>query len=113
MTTKIRQQNGISILEPNGKIMGPAASELWDVISPQIESSDTPRILINFENVNRVDSSGLGALMIARAAVARKKGRVGVINVSKHISNLIVLSRLTSLFERFDNEDAAVSALSA
>ena len=113
MTTKIRQQNGISILEPNGKIMGPAASELWDVISPQIESSDTPRILINFENVNRVDSSGLGALMIARAAIARKKGRVGVINVSKHISNLIVLSRLTSLFERFDNEDAAVSSLSA
>ena len=93
--------------------MGPTASELWDVISPQIESSDTPRILINFENVNRVDSSGLGALMIARAAVARKKGRVGVINVSKHISNLVVLSRLASLFERFDNEDAAVSALSA
>ncbi len=113
MTTKIRQQNGISILEPSGKIMGPTASELWDVISPQIESSDTPRILINFENVNRVDSSGLGALMIARAAVARKKGRVGVINVSKHISNLVVLSRLASLFERFDNEDAAVSALSA
>ena len=113
MTTQIRQQNGISILEPNGKIMGPAASELWDVISPQIESSDTPRILINFENVNRVDSSGLGALMIARAAIARKKGRVGVINVSKHISNLVVLSKLATLFERFDNEDAAVSALSA
>ncbi len=113
MTTQIRQQNGISILEPSGKIMGTAASELWDVISPQIQASDTPRILINFENVNRVDSSGLGALMIARAAIARKKGRVGVINVSKHISNLIVLSRLASLFERFDSEDAAVSALSA
>ena len=51
--------------------------------------------------------------MIARAAVARKKGRVGVINVSKHINNLIVLSRLASLFERFDSEEAAVSALSA
>ena len=113
MTTKIRQQNGIAILEPNGKIIGPAASELWDVISPEIAASDTPRILINFENVNRVDSSGLGALMIARAAVARKKGRVAVINVSKHINNLIVLSRLASLFERYDSEAAAVSALSA
>lgn len=113
MITKIRQENGIAILEPNGKIMGPAASELWDAISPQIAASDTPRILINFEHVNRVDSSGLGALMIARAAVAHKKGRVGVINVSKQINNLIVLSRLASLFERFDNEAAAVSALSA
>ena len=113
MTTKIRQQNGISILEPNGKIMGTAASELWDVISPEIAASDTPRILINFEHVHKIDSSGLGALMIARAAIARKKGRVGVINVSKQISNLIVLSRLASLFERYDTEDAAVSALAA
>lgn len=113
MTTKIRQENGIAILEPNGKIMGPAASELWDAISPHIADSNTPRILINFKNVNRVDSSGLGALMIARAVIARKNGRIGVINVSKQINNLIVLSRLASLFERFDSEDAAVSALAA
>ena len=113
MTTKIRQQNGIAIVEPNGKIMGPAASELWDVISPEIEGSEAPRILINFEHVNKIDSSGLGALMVARAAIARKKGRVGVINISKQISNLIVLSRLASLFERYDTEDAAVSALAA
>ena len=113
MTTKIRQQNGIAIVEPNGKIMGPAASELWNVILPEIEGSDAPRILINFEHVNKIDSSGLGALMVARAAIARKKGRVGVINVSKQISNLIVLSRLASLFERYDTEAAAVSALAA
>ncbi len=113
MITKIREQNGIAIVEPSGKIIGTSASELWDAISPQIKASDTPRILINFEHVNRVDSSGLGALMIARAAIARKKGRVGVINVSKHINNLIVLSRLASLFERFDSEDAAISALAA
>ena len=113
MTTKIRQQNGIAIVEPNGKIMVPAASELWNVILPEIEGSDAPRILINFEHVNKIDSSGLGALMVARAAIARKKGRVGVINASKQISNLIVLSRLASLFERYDTEAAAVSALAA
>ena len=50
--------------------------------------------------------------MGARAAVARKKGRVGVINVSKQINSLIILSRLVSLFERFDSETAAVSGLS-
>jgi len=113
MSTKIRQQNGITILEPQGKIIGPSASELREAISPQVETSDTPRILINFEHVNKVDSTGLGVMMKARAVVARKKGRVGVINVSKHIGNLIVMSRLVSLFERFDTEAAAVSRLSA
>ena len=112
MNTKIRQQNGITILEPNGKIIGSSASELWETISPQIETSDTPRILINFEHVNRVDSTGLGVLMGARAAVAQKKGRVGIVNISKHINSLIILSRLVSLFERFDSEAAAVSGLS-
>jgi anti-anti-sigma factor len=113
MTTHIRQLDGITILEPNGKIVGSSASELRKTISPQIEAYDEPRILINFKRVNTIDGSGLNALMEARALTARKKGRIGVVHVSKHIKNLIALSRLASLFERFDSEDAAVLALSA
>ena len=112
MTTKIRQQDGIAILEPSGKIMGPSVSELREAISPQIAASDTPRILINFERVNKIDSAGLGALMGARVAATRKKGRIGVINVGKQIRNLIILNRLVNLFEHFDSEAAAVSGLS-
>ena len=112
MITKVRQENGITILEPNGKIMGSAVSEFRAAISPQLEVADAPRILINFENVNKIDSTGLGALMGVRAITARKKGRIGVINVSKQIKNLIVLSRLVRVFEHYDNESAAVSALS-
>ena len=113
MATQIRHQDGIVILEPNGKIVGPAVSELREAIAPQIEASDTPRILINFEHVNMIDSSGLGALMEASALAHRKKGRIGIVHVGRHIKNLIILSRLIKLFERFDSEDAAISALSA
>ena len=73
MTTQIRQQNGISILEPNGKIVGHSVSELREVILPQIVASDAPRILINFENVNMIDSSGLGTLMEAPRGCNAKK----------------------------------------
>ena len=113
MATQIRQQDGITILEPSGKIVGSSASELRKTISPQIEASDEPRVLINFEHVNRIDSSGLSALIEARVAATRKKGRIGIVNVGKHIKNLVALNRLISLFECFDSEDAAVSALSA
>ena len=113
MATQIRKQNGITILEPNGKIAGSSVSKLRAAISPQITFSDEPRILINFERVNRIDSSGLSALMEARIAAAGKQGRIGVINVGKHIKNLVALNWLVNLFEHFDSEDAAVSALSA
>ena len=113
MTTQIRQQNGIAILEPSGKLVGSSVSELREALAPQLETLDAPRILINFEHVNKIDSSGLIALMEARAAAVRKQGRIGVIHVGKHIKDLVVLSRIVSLFEHFDNEDAAVSALAA
>lgn len=92
---------------------GRSVSDLRKVILPQIEASDTPRILINFGQVNRIDNSGLGTLMEAYVAASRKQGRVGVINVGRHIKNLIVLNRVVNLFERFDSEDAAVAGLSA
>ncbi len=113
MTTQIRQQNGISIVEPTGKIVGNSVTALREVILPEIEASDTPRILINFEKVNMIDSSGLGTLMEARAVATRKKGRIGAIHVGRNIKNLVVLSRVVSLFEHFDDEAAAISALSA
>lgn len=113
MTTQIRKHNGITILEPNGKIAGSSVSKLREAISPQITFSDSPRILINFEHVNRIDSSGLSALMEARVAAAGKKGRIGVINIGKQIKNLVALNWLVNVFEHFESEDAAVLALSA
>lgn len=112
MATTIRQRDNVTILEPSGRMVGPAVAEFRQTILPDIEASETPRILINFEDVNMMDSSGLGALMEARTIVSRKEGRIGVINVGKQIKNLIVLSRIVSLFEHYDNEDEAVSALS-
>ena len=44
--------------------------------------------------------------------VKQKNGRMGVIHVGKHIKNLLVLSRLMSLFEHFDTETEATAALS-
>ncbi len=110
MTTTIRLRGGVVILEPNGKIIGTAVSELREKLAAQLEASDAACILINFEHVNQMDSSGLGMLVNTRAAAARKKSRIGIINVEKKIRNLLVLSRLVSLFEHFDTEAAAIAA---
>ena len=112
MAATIRKRNGITILEPGGKMVRSSVSELREMILPEIESADAPHILINFEHVYRMDSSGLGALAEVRTLASRKNGRIGVINVSNHINDLIVLSRLIRVFERYDSEDAAVSGLS-
>ena len=51
--------------------------------------------------------------MQARAAATSNNGRIGAIHVGKNIKNLIILSRVVTLFEHFDSEDEAISAMSA
>ena len=112
MTTTTRLKNGVPILEPNGKIIGTAASELQEKLVSQIDASNTSTILINFKGVNKIDSSGLGTLVSAYIAAKRKKGRIGIINVGRNIKSLVVQNRLIHIFEHFENEDAAVASLS-
>lgn len=112
MTTRIRQQNGIFILELGGKIVGPSVLELRKVLLAEIEGSDAPRILLNLKHVRMIGSSGLGVLISIHAVAKRKNGRIGVVCVGKHIKNLIVVHRIVRLFEHFRDEAAAVSALS-
>ena len=74
---------------------------------------ENPKLLINFADVSMMDSSGLGTLMGVHVSIAKKGGRIGVINVGTNIKNLIVRSRLISTFEHFDSENEAVSALAS
>ena len=113
MATKTHWKDDIVILEPSGKIIGAAIPELRDVMFKYINTTYTPRILMNLEKVHRIDSSELGLLVRAHAAIQQRNGHIGVINVGKHIRNLIVQSRLLRLFEHFDTEDDAMMALSS
>jgi anti-sigma B factor antagonist len=112
MSTTIRQKDGITILEPTGKIMGEAIPELREILITQIDKSETPYILINLKRVHKMDSAGLGTFILVYNMVRAKRGRIAIINVGKHIKNLIVQSRLINIFEHFRTEDAAVKAFS-
>lgn len=111
MKTQVREKNGITILLPAGRIMGNAGEEFKKFIQQQIDAFDVPRILINLEGVDQMDSTGLGVLIGARVAINQKQGRLGIIHVGKNIKNLIVVSKLVREFEHFDSEEAALSAL--
>ena len=106
-----RQDKGVIIVEPRGRIVGTKVSELREVLLAEIQAFDVPRILINFQQTTMMGSSGLGMLIHAYKSVKRKQGRMGVIHISRPIQNLLVLSRLTIL-EEFETEAAAIEALS-
>lgn len=112
MSVEMRKHHNIVIFRPTGKLVGTGISELRCLLSPHIEKDARPRVLIDFEHVHQIDSSGLGFLVQAHAQAKRKDGRIGFISAGKRIRNLLVLSRLAMIFELYDSEADAVLALS-
>ena len=112
MTTITHEKDGVAIVQLNGNIIGAAIPEMREVVYKQIDMTDTPRIVIDFKGVHKMDSSGLGTLLNSYNMARAKNGRIGIIHVGKNIRNLIVRSRLINLFEYFKTEEVAVSKLS-
>ncbi|MDE0040530.1 MAG: STAS domain-containing protein [Candidatus Poribacteria bacterium] len=112
MEIDIYRKSDIIYLKPHGKMIGSAATEFRQRTHRYLSSSQEGlKFLIDFADVPLVDSLSLGALMEAHISITKKRGRIAVINVSKHIKSLIVRSRLISTFEYFESENQAVSAL--
>ena len=70
-------------------------------------------MVVDFSDVYGMDSTALASMMDIALTIKRKRGRLGVVNVSPHVKNLSIISYLGSHFEQFDSEDAAVSAISS
>ena len=113
MKMNIRQRDDI-IIKPTGLIIGPAYRNLRMSIDAQLDTpSDGPKLLFDFADVPRMDSAGLGELVAIYVLVARRGGRIAVINVAERIHNMIVMAKLIAVFEHFDSEDEAIDALIA
>lgn len=114
MTTAIHYKQGVAILKPTGKIISTAIPEFRKTMVKHIDTTYTPRVLIDFERVHKMDSAGLGVFITAyNIARSKEGGRIGIINVGKHIRNVVVQTRLINIFEHYKNEDAAIAALSS
>lgn len=100
---------GVPILEPHGKIVGSAVSELREKLSLWISDTETPCLCIDFTDIRKIDSSALGMLVNMHVLAQQHGTRFGLINVGKHIKNLIVVTRLLQVFRCFPSVGAAVS----
>ena len=112
MHVTVSLKNGVVIFKPHGRITGNAGKSFKKSIYREtIRSGNPPKMVFDFADVAQLDSMGLGAMMEVGLTVKQKGGLIGVVNVSSHSKNLLVISQLISLFEHFDTENEAILAL--
>ncbi|HYP07846.1 MAG TPA: STAS domain-containing protein [Bryobacteraceae bacterium] len=105
-----REREGIVILDLKGRlIVGEPVSSLREKIR---ELSDAGKIsvILNLEQLEYIDSTGLGGLVISYTTLKKAGGALKILNLSKRNVELLVLTKLTTVFELFNDEQDAVNS---
>jgi len=111
MQLSYREQNGVVILEPKGKIMGgPDATLLRDKLYEIIEDGQN-KVVIDLSGVDWMNSTGLGILISSYTTLRNNQGELKLANVTEKIRSLLTVTKLVTIFDAYDSVDAAVKAL--
>jgi anti-sigma B factor antagonist len=108
MTTITRQVSGVSIVDISGRIaLGQESARLRELVSELLDNGHR-KILLNLADVSYIDSSGLGHLVNANAAVRNRGGELKLLNLTKNVHNVMQITKLYTVFDILDDEALAV-----
>ena len=104
-----RTEKDITLLYPEGKItLGDGDQELGEAVR-QALNGGAKKIIINFEKVTYLDSSGVGELGGCFTSIKNKQGELRICGMNGRIFSLIKMTSLHSVFSVVDSEAEALA----
>ncbi len=99
-----RRAGDVTILDLQGDItIGTSGVIINDAIKGLVEQGKN-KVLLNLAKVNFVDSSGLGNLIASFNTVRGAGGEIKLLNLTKRVRDIMVITKLVTVFDVFDQE---------
>jgi anti-sigma B factor antagonist len=112
MQIEQRSVGGIVVIDVTGKItLGESTELLKDKVNSLVNQGHK-HLVLNLAGVSYMDSAGLGVMMAAYATAKRQGGDVKLLSLTKRITDLLSITKLSTIFETFDSETDAVASFS-
>ena len=110
MDIAAREKEGVAILDLRGRLtVGGDSTALRERIA-SVVASGVKNVILNLEKVDYIDSTGLGSLVICFTTMRKAGGALKLLNLDKRAIELLVLTKLTTVFEIFSDEQDAVNS---
>ncbi len=110
MKIDARHEQGVTILDPKGKItIGVGDVALRNSVAEALEAG-ARNILVNLGGVTTIDSSGIGELVSAYTTVTNRGGKLKLENLPPKVTDILQITQLISVFEVHDNEAEALAS---
>ena len=105
-----RHTGSVTILDLTGKIrMGEDTAKLTKALRVVVADGEK-NILLNMAGISYIDSSGLGELVAGYNSLQKSGGELKLLHLTDRVSELMVITKLLTVFESFDNEAEAVDS---
>jgi anti-sigma B factor antagonist len=113
MTLSERSIGNVVILDVEGNIqLADGAELLRDKVRSLLQEGHRA-LLINLAGVAYIDSAGLGELVQGYATTVKQGGSLKLVHATKRLHDLLVITKLSNVFDLFDDEATAVSSFGA
>ncbi len=110
VTMDVRKVNdNVSVIDVKGELTAFAEGVLMDAYA-QASDGRVRALVLNFEGLEYMNSSGIGLLVTLLIRVNREKQRLLTYGLSEHYRNIFQITRLDDAIGIYDSEEEAVRA---
>src|SRR5919106_3111550 len=105
-----RQAGDVTILDLSGEVrIGEGAIALRDSIR-KLADEGKKKVLLNLAGVKYMDSSGVGELIANYTTIRRQGGQLKLLNLTDRIQNILVITKLLTVFDSYEDEAEALKS---
>jgi anti-sigma B factor antagonist len=112
ISTSVRKPDpNYSIIDIQGEVTGFAEDNLMDAFYQASNGKTITTILLNFTDLEYMNSSGIGLLVTMLIRSQRQKQSLVAYGLSKHYQEIFRLTRLNEAISIYADEPGAVAAI--
>lgn len=104
-----RERDGIPILSLRGRLVAGEPIEQFRAELEALEAKGQSSGVLDMRDVNYIDSSALGSLVVAHARAEKMGGTMAIYGLAVRHLELMILTKLTTVFHLFDSEVDALN----
>ena len=108
----VRKAGGsAAVIDVEGELTGFAEGVLMDAYEQASDGGGVRAIVLNFEGLEYMNSSGIGLLVTLLIRVNREKQKLLTYGLSEHYRSIFQITRLDDAIEIHDTEEGALAAV--
>ena len=113
MDIEVRSQGQVKIVKLRGRLsLGEAVDRLRATMEDLLGSGEN-RLVLDLGELATVDSSGIGLFSKFLTSTKQQGGSLKLVGITKKLKDLLVITKLATVFDSYDTEAAALESYGA